>query len=238
MEETLSPTLTLGPVTFDLTMVLVSVIIISVIFLLVFWSSRRMELKPKGKQNVLEYVYELTINFTKGNLGEEEAKRYSLFFFTVFTFLLLANNLGLMTKLETPEGQNLWTSPTANMAYDFGLAGIAILFCHFEGIRRRGFKEYFKSFVTPWAMAPMNILEEVTSLVSLALRLYGNIYAGEMLVSLLLQLSQQNAFAYPIAFVLNIVWTGFSVFISCLQSYVFVMLVSMYLNKKINGESE
>jgi F-type H+-transporting ATPase subunit a len=238
LEETLSPTLTLGPVTFDLTMVLVSVIIISVIFLLVFWSSRRMELKPKGKQNVLEYVYELTINFTKGNLGEEEAKRYSLFFFTVFTFLLLANNLGLMTKLETPEGQNLWTSPTANMAYDFGLAGIAILFCHFEGIRRRGFKEYFKSFVTPWAMAPMNILEEVTSLVSLALRLYGNIYAGEVLVSLLLQLSQQNAFAYPIAFVLNIVWTGFSVFISCLQSYVFVMLVSMYLNKKINGESE
>ena len=154
MEETLSPTLTLGPVTFDLTMVLVSVIIISVIFLLVFWASRRMELKPKGKQNVLEYVYELTINFTKGNLGEEEAKRYSLFFFTVFTFLLLANNLGLMTKLETPEGQNLWTSPTANMAYDFGLAGIAILFCHFEGILRRGFKEYFISFVTPWAMAP------------------------------------------------------------------------------------
>jgi F-type H+-transporting ATPase subunit a len=186
----------------------------------------------------LEYVYELTVNFTKGNLGDEEAKRYSLFFFTVFTFLLLANNLGLMTKLETPEGQNLWTSPTANMAYDFGLAGIAILFCHFEGIRRRGFKEYFKSFVTPWAMAPMNILEEVTNLVSLALRLYGNIYAGEVLVSLLLQLSQQNAFAYPIAFVLNIVWTGFSVFISCLQSYVFVMLVSMYLNKKINGESE
>ncbi len=124
------------------------------------------------------------------------------------------------------------------MAYDFGLAGIAILFCHFEGIRRRGFKEYFKSFVTPWAMAPMNILEEVTNLVSLALRLYGNIYAGEVLVSLLLQLSQQNAFAYPIAFVLNIVWTGFSVFISCLQSYVFVMLVSMYLNKKINGQSE
>jgi F-type H+-transporting ATPase subunit a len=58
-------------------------------------------------------------------------------------------------------------------------------------------------------MAPMNILEEVTNLVSLALRLYGNIYAGEVLVSLLLQLSQQNAFAYPIAFVLNIVWTGF-----------------------------
>ncbi len=105
-----------------------------------------MELKPKGKQNVLEYVYELTINFTKGNLGDAEAKRYSLFFFTVFTFLLVANNLGLMTKLETAEGHNLWTSPTANMAYDFGLATIATVFCHVEGIRRRGFKAYPQIF--------------------------------------------------------------------------------------------
>lgn len=238
MEEHLSPTLTLGPITFDLTMVLVSFITIFVIFLLVFWASRRMELKPKGKQNVLEYVYELTINFTKGNLGDEDARRYALFFFTVFTFLLVANNLGLMTKLETAEGQNLWTSPTANMAYDFGLAAIATVFCHVEGMRRRGVKQYLKDFVTPLAMTPMNILEEITNLASLALRLYGNIYAGEVLVSLLLQLSQQSAVAFPVAFALNIVWTGFSVFISCLQGYVFVMLVSMYLNKKIHGHGE
>ena len=84
----------------------------------------------------------------------------------------------------------------------------------------------------------MNILEEITNLVSLALRLYGNIFAGEILVSLLLQLSRQGAVAYPIALLLNIIWTGFSVFISCLQGYVFIMLSSMYLNKKINGESE
>ncbi len=215
MEKHASPTLTLGPVSFDLTMVLVSFIAIFVIFLLVFWASRRMELKPN-----------------------EDAKRYSLFFFTVFTFLLVANNLGLMTKIETAQGHNLWTSPTANMAYDFGLATIAIVFCHIEGIRRQGFKGYLKSFVTPPAMTPMNILEEVTNLVSLALRLYGNIYAGEVLVSLLLQLSQQSALTYPIALLLNIIWTAFSVFISCLQGYVFVMLVSMYLNKKINGEGE
>lgn len=238
MEENVSPTLTLGPITFDLTLLLVSVITISIVFLLVFWASRKMELKPKGKQNVLEYIYELTLGFTKGNLGETESRRYAIFFFTVFTFLLIANNLGLMTKLETADGQNLWTSPTANMAYDFGLAGIATLFCHIEGIRRRGVKEYLKAFVTPLAMAPMNILEEVTNLVSLALRLYGNIYAGEVLSSLLLKLSQQSAVAYPIAFLLNILWTAFSVFISCLQSYVFVMLVSMYLNKKISEAGE
>ena len=235
MEESINPTLNLGPVTFDLTMVLVSAITIFIIFVLVFWASRRMQLKPVGKQNVLEYVYELTIGFTKGNLGDEESKRYNLFFFVAFTFLVVANNLGLMTKIETPEGYNLWTSPTANMAYDLGLAAIATIFVHIEGIRRRGFGAYLKAFVTPLAMTPMNILEEVTNLASLGLRLYGNIYAGEVLVGLLLQLAHASAFAYPIAFLLNVVWTAFSVFISCLQGYVFVMLVSMYLNKKISG---
>lgn len=233
----MNPTLNFGPVTFDLTMVLVSVIAIFTIFILVFWASRNMQLKPAGKQNVLEFFYELTIGFTKGNLGEVESKRYNLFFFSVFTFLVMANNLGLMTKIETPEGYNLWTSPTANMAYDLGLAAVAMIFVHAEGIRRRGIKAYLKAFVTPVAMTPMNILEEVTNLASLGLRLYGNIFAGEVLVGLLLQLAHVSAFAFPIAFLLNVLWTAFSVFISCLQGYVFVMLVSMYLNKKISGEN-
>lgn len=237
MEESMNPTLNFGPVTFDLTMVLVSVIAIFTIFILVFWASRNMQLKPAGKQNVLEFFYELTIGFTKGNLGEVESKRYNLFFFSVFTFLVMANNLGLMTKIETPEGYNLWTSPTANMAYDLGLAAVAMIFVHAEGIRRRGIKAYLKAFVTPVAMTPMNILEEVTNLASLGLRLYGNIFAGEVLVGLLLQLAHVSAFAFPIAFLLNVLWTAFSVFISCLQGYVFVMLVSMYLNKKISGEN-
>lgn len=238
MEGTAAPTITLGPVTFDVTMIIVTMVTITIIFLLVFWASRNMTLKPKGKQNVLEYVYELTMNFTKGNLGETESKRYALYFFVLFSFLLVANNLGLMTKLESSEGVNFWTSPTSNMAYDFGLAIMAVVFCHVEGVRRQGLKNYLKAFVTPWAMAPMNILEEVTNVASLALRLYGNIFAGEILVTLLVQMSQKSAFAYPIAFLLNVIWTGFSVFISCLQAYVFVMLVSMYLNKKIQVEGE
>ena len=85
-------------------------------------------------------------------------------------------------------------------------------------------------------MTPMNILEEFTNFASLALRIYGNIYAGEVLSGLLLTLSQQAAGWYPIAFVLNLVWTAFSVFISCIQAYVFTMLTSMYLGKKINSE--
>ena len=92
--------------------------------------------------------------------------------------------------------------------------------------------------MTPGIMTPMNILEEFTNFASLALRIYGNIFAGEVLAGLLLMWANQAAFWYPIAFIMNMVWTGFSIFISCIQAYVFTMLTSMYLGKKINGGEE
>ena len=107
---------------------------------------------------------------------------------------------------------------------------------HIEGIRRRGIKKYLKGFVTPGFMTPMNLLEEVTNFLSLALRVFGNIFAGEVMASLLITLSHQALYWYPVAFVTNLVWTAFSVFISCVQAYVFTVLSSMYLGNKINDE--
>ena len=110
------------------------------------------------------------------------------------------------------------------------------LIAHVEGIRRRGVKEYLKAFVTPGFMTPMNILEEFTNFASLALRIFGNIFAGEVLASLLVSLSHQAFYWYPVAFIGSMAWTAFSIFISCIQAYVFTMLSSLYIGKKINGE--
>lgn len=85
-------------------------------------------------------------------------------------------------------------------------------------------------------MTPMNLLEEVTNLLSLALRVFGNIFAGEVMASMLVLLSHQAFYWYPIAFGTNLIWTAFSVFISCVQAYVFTLLSSMYLGNKINDE--
>lgn len=238
MEESVNPTINIGPVTFDLTLLIMSLLTVLIVFTLVYWASRKMTLKPSGKQNALEYIYDFIIDFTRGNIGEHYLKNYSLFLFSLFLFVVVANNLGLMAKLQTTNGYNLWTSPTANLAFDLGFSLLITLICHVEGIRRRGVKEYFKAFATPKIMTPMNILEEFTNFASLALRIYGNIYAGEVLAGLLVALSQQAVYWYPAAFVMNMVWTAFSIFISCIQAYVFTMLTSMYLGKKINGEEE
>ena len=236
MEES-NPILHLGPIDLDVTILAMSLLTVLIVFTLVYWASRNMALKPSGKQNLLEFAYEFVFNFSKGNLGETYARKYSLFLFSLFMFLLVGNNLGLITKLQTPEGENVWMSPTANMLFDFGLSLIVTVVCHVEGIRQRGFKAYLKGFVTPPAMTPMNIIEEFTNFLSLALRLYGNIYAGEVLIGLLVNLSHVHTLWQPVAFLLTVLWIGFSVFISCLQAYIFTMLTSMYLSNKVNGHS-
>ena len=201
MEESITPTITLGPVTFNLTLLAMTLIAVLVVFGFIYWASRKMTIRPKGKQNVLEYAYDFVVGFTKGNIGEHYIKDYSLFLFVLFLFLLVANNIGLMAKIETTNGYNLWTSPTANLGYDFAFSFLITLIAHVEGIRRRGVKEYLKAFVTPGFMTPMNILEELTNFASLALRIFGNIFAGEVLASLLVNLSHQAFYWYPFAFI-------------------------------------
>ena len=236
MEESINPTINIGPVTFDLTMLAMTLLIVGVIFGFIYWASRNMTLRPKGKQNVLEYLYDFVVGFTEPNVGSRYMKDYSLFYLCLFLFMVIANNLGLMAKLQTTDGTNLWTSPTANLQFDLALSFGIILMTHIEGIRRRGIKKYLKGFVTPGFMTPMNLLEEVTNFLSLALRVFGNIFAGEVMASLLIILSHQALYWYPVAFVTNLVWTAFSVFISCVQAYVFTVLSSMYLGNKINDE--
>ena len=238
MEESINPTISIGPVTFDLTMLAMTLLIVGVIFGFIYWASRNMALKPKGKQNVLEYFYDFVIGFTEPNIGKSYMKDYSLFFLCLFLFMVLANNLGLMAKIQSTDGSNLWTSPTANLQYDLALSFGVILLTHIEGIRRRGIKTYLKAYITPGFMTPMNILEEFTNFLSLALRVFGNIFAGEVMASLLIGLSHQALYWYPVAFGANLAWTAFSVFISCIQAYVFTMLSSMYLGNKINDEEE
>ena len=238
MEESLNPTVNIGPISFDLTLLAMSLVTVLMVFAFVYWASREMTIRPKGKQNAREMIYDFVIGFTKPNIGESYIKDYSLFLFSLFLFILVANNIGLMAKVQTTNGYNLWTSPTANLGYDLSLSLLITLIAHVEGVRRRGVKEYLKAFVTPGFMTPMNILEEFTNFASLAIRIYGNIFAGEVLAGLLLTLSQNALYWYPFAFIANMLWTAFSIFISCIQAYVFTMLSSMYIGKKINAGEE
>lgn len=235
MEELHNPVVSLFGIDFDLTILAMSILTVAIIFSLVFWASRKMTLKPTGKQNVLEWLYEFIIALIKPSLGSY-TKNYTFFAFCLFLYILVSNNLGLMSKIDAGH-YSLWTSPTANFAVDFGLAVIVALVIHVEAIRKRGIKGYLKGYLDPVpAMLPLNILGDITNVLSLSLRLFGNIYAGEVVLSLVITFSQINGFTAPIAFILNLVWTAFSVFISSVQAYVFVLLATTYIGDKLQVE--
>lgn len=235
MESTVNPVVHIFGIDFDLTILAMSLLTVLVAFVIVFVSTRNIQMKPKGKQNFIEYLYEFVVQTIRPNLGGY-TKNYSLLMFTFFLFILVANNVGLLLKLET-EHYNFWSSPTSNFMVDFTLSGIIAVVCHVEGIRKKGVGNYLKDFLTPYpAMLPMNILEQFTNLISLALRLFGNIYAGEVVMTLLVGLGTSSLFGAPVGFVFNVLWTGFSAFIGCIQAYVFTILSSKYIGEKIENE--
>lgn len=237
----------LGPIAINGIVLLMTALTVAIVFGLIYWSSREMKLKPTGKQNVLEWVLDFTGNIVKGNLAENEVKNFHLLSFTLFSFLLIANNLGLVTKIAITDGKSdlsLWQSPTADPVMTLTLALMVMLMANFMGVKRFGFKGYVRnSFMKPMKpLFPMKILEEFTNLLTLGLRLYGNIFAGELLLGLLAGMVTSNGFRsfvfLPIALPLEVVWTGFSIFISCIQAYIFTVLMNVYMNHKIVLEAE
>jgi F-type H+-transporting ATPase subunit a len=235
---------------FSITVLIMTALTCAIVFGLIYWASRNMKLKPTGKQNVLEWVVDFTGGIVKDNQSPKELKNFHLLSFTLFSFLIVANNLGLVTKIEagqSPEGTliSLWKSPTADPEVTLTLALIVILLTSYLSVKRFGFKGYLANYAKPLKfMAIMNVIEEFTNLLTLGLRLFGNIFAGELLLGLLSSQvtgpleSGHGARWWAIVYALPLetVWIGFSVFISCIQAFIFVTLMNVYLSHKLEDE--
>ncbi|MCI5926342.1 FoF1 ATP synthase subunit A, partial [Streptococcus vestibularis] len=148
METTSNPTVSLFGIDFDLTILAMSLLTVIIVFGVVFWSSRKMTIKPKGKQNVLEFIYEFVNNTISQKLGKF-TKNYSLLLFVIFTFVFTANNLGLLVSVKS-EHYNFWSSPTSNFGVTITLSLIITLISHIEGIRKKGLKGYLKGYLSPY----------------------------------------------------------------------------------------
>jgi F-type H+-transporting ATPase subunit a len=167
---------------------------------------------PGGWQNALEILTEFLQNTAVDLIGEERAKRVMPLAFTLGLYILLSNLLGLL-----PTGGHL-KSPTSDMNTTFALSFTVILYVWYSGIRaRKG--GWFRSW-----LSPLTWIEELPKPVTLSLRLFGNIAAGEILLILLGALPAVVVTS-PIP---TAIWVAFSIFIGCVQAFVFVMLTIAY----------
>lgn len=94
------------------------------------------------------------------------------------------------------------------------------------------------SYIRPVApLMPIKLLEEFTNTLTLALRLYGNIYAGEILLGLIASLANSGGMVtWIVGIPLQVVWQGFSIFIGSIQAFVFTTLTMVYMAHKIGHE--
>jgi len=229
----------IGPVWFDGTIVLMTLLTCAIVFSVVFAFSRNLQMKPKGKQNALEYVIDFVRGIASSQLPANEVSNYHFLAFSLFMFVLVANEIGLVTKIVTPDDVTFWKSPTADPIVTLSLAFMVMLLTHFFGSQKFGLKGYIKnSFMEPAAVIlPIKFIEEFTNIISLGLRLYGNIYAGEVLLGLIIQMVNGLGWlVLPFAIILETTWIGFSLFIGGIQAYVFTTLTMVFLSHKIVKE--
>ena len=206
-------------------------IVMAVILVLAFLLSRSIALVPKGGQNALEYAYEGLANFAT-SLGGPGARRYVPIFVAFFLYILLSNWSGLLPFVGRTEQLR---APTSDVNMTIGLALISFAMFHIEGVRSLGFRGYFGKFFTlrggPIGLF-VGVLEfflEFVKPVTLSMRLFGNIYAGEIALGVITGLT----FA-----VIPVAMVGLEFLLNFMQALIFSVLTLMFTLIAIEGHHD
>jgi len=199
-----------------------------VMFLLIGFSllgASKLERIPGGLQSFTEEVIQTTSDIAKNQIGESLYRPWIPFVSTLFLFILMCNWSGALMPfklLELPEGE--LAAPTNDINTTIALALLVSIFYFYGGIRKKGLG-YFKRYVRPTPiLLPINVLEDFTKPLSLSFRLFGNILADELTVSVLTIL-------VPLFIPLPIMGLGF--FASTVQALIFSTLAAAYIAEAI-----
>ncbi|MBQ5977695.1 MAG: F0F1 ATP synthase subunit A [Oscillospiraceae bacterium] len=202
--------------------------IILVLALLSFLATRRLKDVPGPLQNLAEMAIEKLQSFFADTLGQKHMRKYFPIFATFFIFIIISNYSGLIPGVGHVKGMAM---PTASLSVTAGLGVIAFFTTHVIGIRERGLKKYAASFTKPLIlvvlMLPLNLLEQFIRPMSLALRLYGNMYGEEMVTETLYEI-----FPIGVPLIMNVL----SLLFCMLQAMVFTMLLSIYVSEAVEEE--
>ena len=189
-----------------------------IVFLVVFAASRGKKLVPTGVQNCVEILVEGLLSEFEKNVGPKYRQVVPALL-TLFLFILTANQLGLLPT------EHLTASPTSDINTTLGLALAVTLLIHVLFIANQGVGKWIKHFFEPFPVFVfINLVEEISRPVTLAMRLFGNILAGEILLELLYALCP---------WLIPIIWIAFSVFVGVIQAYIFTTLSSVYLKHSL-----
>ena len=208
--------------TFNEETLIMTWITMAVVLLIAILATRNLQLIPSGWQNVLELVVTWLHEQMDATLGPK-GRWLAPMIITLFLFLLVSNWIGLVPKMA---------SPTNDLNTTLGLALFVVALVHGLGLYIGGTK-YIKHFFQPTPVfVILNIIEEVAKPITLALRLFATILAGENLIIILLKLVP-SWMPEP-----SVLWLAFSIFIGMVQAVIFTMLSIAYLSNAFHSGEE
>ncbi|AVK82691.1 F0F1 ATP synthase subunit A [Lysinibacillus sp. B2A1] len=232
-------TLDLGfmSLTFNLSTVMMLLVAAIIVFLIAFISTRSLKLKPTGMQNFMEWIMDFVKNIIKSNMDWKTGGRFHILGITLIMFIAISNLLGLPFSIIY-DHTLWWKSPTADPTVTMTLAAMILVLSHYYGVKMKGTGHYVGTFFKPMSfMLPLKLVEEFANTLTLGLRLYGNIYAGEILLALIAGLATSGTVLGVVgAIVPMMAWQGFSIFIGLIQAFIFTMLTMVYMAHKVSDD--
>lgn len=208
-----------APITNVVSMELLAVLILIVFFIVV---RSRLSAERPGKLQVLVEISEDFVAGQAESIIGYDYRRHMAYVLALGFFILLCNLLGLVPGFE---------SPTANPSVPLGCAVTTFFYYHFYGIRHHG-GHYIKQFLGPvtalsWLMLPIEIVSHFARLLSLTVRLYANIFAGDMVTL---------AFFSLVPLLVPVAFLALHLLVAVVQAFIFVILAIAYVGMAVSEE--
>lgn len=191
-------------------------IVIALIIILVFSTTKELKLVPDKGQTFMEFLTEFIRDIARAQIGEKEYLKWVPYLGTIFLFIFVSNWSGALVPwkvIELPNGE--LGAPTNDINTTAGLAILTSVAYFYAGISKKGIS-YFAKYVQPIPILfPINVLEDFTKPLSLSFRLFGNILADELVVAVLVSL-------VPLVIPIPLIFLG--LFTSGIQALIFATL--------------
>lgn len=217
---------------------ILSLLSVAVISWALLAGTKRMTVVPSKGQALTESTYDLVrTGVARDIIGSRDFLKFVPLLFTLFTLITLNNLFSIVPVIAFPT--------MGRIAFPTALAAIVFVVYHWIGIRKHGFIGYFKSIVPsglpPGLVPAIFLLELITDIftrpVTLALRLFGNMFAGHLLLLLFFSggeyMLAHGGFGLKIAgagsLVVGFVMTVFEILVEVLQAYIFTLLAALYI---------
>ncbi|HVA62047.1 MAG TPA: F0F1 ATP synthase subunit A [Mycobacteriales bacterium] len=214
--------------TFNVDTIWSTLIAAAIVLVLGLWVRRRLTHGVPGKlQLFFETVAAAVQKQVHDSIGVDVVPAAVPLAMALFLFILVANWIGQLPFGDTP---NYIPPPTADTNLTYALAFTVVFWVHAAAIRRRGFFPYVKSFFKPLWLSPIKIIEEIAKPITLALRLFGNIFSGGIMLALI------GIMPVFILWAPNLIWKVFDSAIGVIQAFIFALLTILYFSFAVSEQ--